>query len=84
MKKNKKTIIIGMLIFLFVFLIYVVYYEINNIEVDYNTYYLNYTMNGGTKGTGSPSSTKYGSNVTIGNPTILFIPKFLLSVRFLS
>lgn len=34
-----------------------------------NTYYLNYTMNGGTKGTGSPSSTKYGSNVTIGNPT---------------
>lgn len=44
MKKNKKTIIIGMLIFLFVFLIYVVYYETNNIEVDYNIYYLNYKV----------------------------------------
>ena len=32
---NKKNIIIGMMIFLVVFLIYVVYYETNNIEVDY-------------------------------------------------
>lgn len=40
MDKNKKNIIIGMMIFLVVFLIYVVYYETNNIEVDYITHYV--------------------------------------------
>ena len=40
MNKNKKLIIIGMLLFMVVFLSYVVYYEYNNIEVESIEYFL--------------------------------------------
>ena len=41
MDKNKKSLIIGMLIFMAIFLAFVVYYETNNIEVETVTYYVN-------------------------------------------
>lgn len=45
MKKEKIQIISGMMIFLVIFLIYVVYYESNNIEVEsYETHYLDYKI----------------------------------------
>ena len=34
-----------------------------------NTYTISYTLNGGTKGTNSPTSGTYGSTVTVSNPT---------------
>ena len=34
-----------------------------------NTYNINYTLNNGTKGTNTPSSGNYDSNITIDNPT---------------
>lgn len=44
MKKNKKNIIIGMIIFMLIFLPIVIYYETTNIEVKSNTYYVNSKM----------------------------------------
>ena len=44
MNQNKKNLIIGMCLFLFVFLIYVVYYESINLDVEYNSYYVNYNI----------------------------------------
>lgn len=41
MDKNKKSLIIGMLIFMAIFLAFVVYYETNNIEVESFSYYVN-------------------------------------------
>ena len=36
---------------------------------DANTYSISYNLNGGTKGSNAPTSGKYGSTITISNPT---------------